>query len=59
MTEYVDFVFAEVPNTPDLLFVEVEDKDGKSVDFGTWARRADGYLVLRVPLPESEGAEGV
>jgi hypothetical protein len=44
----MDIVFQEVPGTPDLLFVEVEDGDGKSVKVGEWVKREDGFWALRI-----------
>lgn len=42
----VDFVFADDPSGV-TAFVEVE-VDGKSIRFGKWVRRADGYCALRI-----------
>ena len=39
----VDFVFSHVEeNSPDLLFVEVENKQGESISIGRWHMRPDG-----------------
>jgi hypothetical protein len=46
----VDFVFAQDnPLVPDLRFVEVEDRHGRSITIGTWSTREDGLLVLTIP----------
>jgi hypothetical protein len=31
-------------------FVEVEDKNGRAINFGEWVQRRDGYWVLRIPF---------
>ena len=43
----MDIVFQRVPDSPDLIFVEVE-RDGRSVRVGEWVDREDGRVVLRI-----------
>jgi hypothetical protein len=45
---YVDIVF-DGPPGPACHLVEVEDTDGKSIRYGEWIERTDGYWALRVP----------
>lgn len=56
-TEVIDVVFDGPPGPESGRFVEVEDKDGKSIRRGEWLQRDDGYWVLRfrvfVPVCES------
>ena len=47
---YVDVVFDGPPGPDPGRFVEVEDATGRSIRFGEWVERADGYWVLRLPL---------
>lgn len=50
----VDIVFDGPPGPEGGRFVEVEDASGKSIRFGEWVHREDGYWVLRLsppPLP--------
>jgi hypothetical protein len=35
----------------DLVFVEVENAAGRSIQVGEWLTRADGHVVLRLPDP--------
>ena len=46
MTE-IDIVFASRENTPDYTFVEVESPPGRSIRFGVWVKRPDGFDALR------------
>lgn len=48
MTDYVDIVFDGPPHSPAPRFVEVEDSKGRSIKFGEWVERDDGYWCLRV-----------
>ena len=53
MNNYVDIVFDQVAvdgAPPEYSFIEVEDSEGKSVAFGTWVHRTDGYWVLRITV---------
>lgn len=45
---FVDIVFDGPPSHVSGRFVEVEDSAGKSIKFGEWIQRADGYWVLRI-----------
>ena len=47
--EYIDIVFDGPPNPEGAGFVEVEDSCGRSINFGEWVRRPDGYWALRIP----------
>lgn len=48
MTKYVDIVFDGPPGPEAGRFVEVEDDAGKSIKFGEWVQRPDGYWALRL-----------
>lgn len=45
---YVDIVFEGGPGPVPPRFVEVEDNQGHSVEYGKWVKREDGYWVLRI-----------
>lgn len=49
MKRWVDIVFDGPPSHESGRFVEVEDSEGKSIRFGEWVHREDGYWVLRIP----------
>lgn len=51
MDDYIDIVF-DGPPSPDCRFVEVEDSQGRSIDYGDWVQRPDGYWALRIPRPQ-------
>lgn len=46
----LNFVFDGPPGPEGSRFVEVETPDGRSVNAGEWAERADGFWELRVPF---------
>ncbi len=46
----VDIVFDGPPGPESGRFIEVENGDGKSISWGSWFERADGYHVLRIPV---------
>jgi hypothetical protein len=46
---YIDFVFTGPPDQRPAEFVEAEDDQGRSIRFGEWLQRDDGYWVLRIP----------
>lgn len=46
---YIDVVFDGPPGHESGRFVEVEDSDGRSISFGEWLQRPDGYWALRFP----------
>ena len=50
---YVDVVFDGPPGPESPRFVEVENEQGKSIDFGKWMKRFDGWWVLRIPVAGS------
>jgi hypothetical protein len=50
---YVDVVFDGAPGPELPRFVEVENEQGKSIDFGKWMERSDGWWVLRIPVAGS------
>src|SRR5215469_10781229 len=45
---YVDVVFDGPPGAGLPRFVEVENEQAKSIDFGKWMERSDGWWVLRI-----------
>lgn len=45
--EQIDVVFDGPPSHESGRFVEVENSEGKSILFGEWLQRSDGYWVLR------------
>ena len=45
---YVDIVFDGPPSHESGRFVEVENAQGRSINFGEWVHRADGYWALRI-----------
>jgi hypothetical protein len=50
--EFIDIVFDGPPEHASGRFVEVEDSNGRSIRFGSWVKRADGYWALRfAPAP--------
>lgn len=44
---HIDIVFTGPPGPTGCEFVEVEDHTGRSIRFGEWVTREDGYTVLR------------
>jgi hypothetical protein len=46
---YFNVVFDGPPGPEAPRFVEVEDERGKSMNFGEWVQRPDGYWALRFP----------
>lgn len=49
---YVDIVFTAAPGGPEdqaAVFIEVEDDQRRSTQYGEWIERDDGYWVLRIP----------
>jgi len=53
MSDYIDIIFDGPPSHQSGRFLEVEDSKGKSVDFGEWVCRPDGYWVLRIPIEDN------
>lgn len=49
--KYFDIVLDGNGDSPDHVFVEIEDDKGRSFRLGEWRKRDDGYVVIRVPLP--------
>lgn len=49
LSSHLDIVFDGPPGPVCGRFVEVEDNAGRSVTFGHWLQRSDGYWVLRLP----------
>lgn len=49
---FIDIVFDGPPGPECGCFVEVEDEGGRSVNFGEWVHRPDGYWALRI-TPEA------
>ena len=59
-TEYIDIVFDGLPSHEGGRFVEVEDHTGRSISFGEWVKRPDGYWALRfsrTPVEEARPVE--
>lgn len=50
----VEVVFDGPPGPEGGRFVEVEDGQGRSICFGTWAQRTDGCWVLRFEIPVTQ-----
>jgi uncharacterized sporulation protein YeaH/YhbH (DUF444 family) len=46
--EYIDVVFDGPPSHESGRFVEVEDTSGRSIKFGEWVQRDDGFWALRI-----------
>lgn len=44
----IDIVFDGPPAQKSGRFVEVEDSEGKGINFGEWIHRDDGYWALRI-----------
>jgi hypothetical protein len=47
---FVDIVCTAPPDHQPPGFVEVEDKNGRSIRAGEWVDRGDGMWALRIPL---------
>jgi len=47
---YVDVVFDRPPGPEPPRFIELEDEQARSINFGKWVQRPDGYWVLRLPV---------
>lgn len=47
-TPHIDIVFDGPPSHESGRFVEVENAMGRSVGFGTWVEREDGFWALRI-----------
>ncbi len=50
-TETIDIVFDGPPSHESGRFVEVEDRNRRSIRIGEWVERDDGYWVLRLDVP--------
>lgn len=48
MSEYIDIVFDGPPSHESGRFVEVENDQGRSIKFGVWVERDDGFWALRI-----------
>ncbi|MEX3629646.1 MAG: hypothetical protein VB138_09375 [Burkholderia sp.] len=48
MENFIDIVFDAPPGPDGCRFVEVENHEGKSINFGEWVQRPDGYWALRI-----------
>jgi hypothetical protein len=56
----VKILFAPIPDTPNLEFVEVEDMDGQGVSVGEWMPIDDnGYYALVFDLQEPDLLEAL
>jgi hypothetical protein len=49
----LNIVFQPMPDASNLVFVEVETEDGRSVDVGEWASRGR-FDVLRLRVPAED-----
>lgn len=47
LPKHIDIVFDGPPSHESGRFVEVEDDAGKSITFGEWVQRPDGFWALR------------
>jgi hypothetical protein len=56
-TKHIDIVFDGPPSHVAGRFVEVEDASGRSIHFGVWLRRDDGYWVLRIKAADCDKLE--
>lgn len=56
MSQHIDIVFDGPPGPEAGRFVEVEDHAGRSICFGNWLQREDGYWVLRLPQDDKAKA---
>jgi len=56
-TDYIDIVFDGPPSHESGRFVEVENSRGRSINFGEWVERSDGFWALRIVSIESLKAE--
>lgn len=50
---HIDIVFSGPPSRQAPEFIEVENEERKSISFGEWMQRDDGYWVLRIPRDEN------
>jgi hypothetical protein len=46
--QHIDIVFDGPPGPESGCFIEVEDAQGRSIRFGQWVKREDGYWALRI-----------
>lgn len=56
---FVDIVFDKFPDHDGAKFIEVENSEGKSICFGEWVKRPDGYAALRISSPAPVAMEKV
>lgn len=47
LPQHIDVVFDGPPSREAGRFIEVEDDQGRSLTFGQWVQRSDGYWALR------------
>jgi hypothetical protein len=47
---YVDVVFDGPPGPDPPTVVELENEQGRSMDFGRWVQRTDGRWAFRLPV---------
>ena len=59
MSAYIDIVFDGPPGPEGGRFVEVENQERKSIKFGEWIHRDDGYWALRISAHSVPQAPGV
>lgn len=51
--DFVDIVFDGPPGHETGRFVEVEDNKRRSIRYGEWIQRDDGFWVLRIPIRQA------
>lgn len=56
--DYIDILFDGPPSHESGRFVEVENSEQESIDFGKWIDRGDGYWALRIPHPKVHYKKG-
>lgn len=59
MSAHIDIVFDGPPGPDAGRFVEVENGERRSINFGEWIHRDDGYWVLRFKVagPDEVGEQ--
>ena len=58
-SEHIDIVFDAPPGPECGRFVEVENDQGASINFGQWVHRPDGYWALRIQCATHKFEAGV
>lgn len=50
---FIEIIFDASNGPMNMVFVEVENEKGQSVNVGEWHNQAEGYSALRIPLGQS------